>query len=609
MRLGESFKRYWQTKSMNLISEYPIAAEGVTIFIMQDIYLNQTVSKQVNETKAYTDQYNLQGLQNYERVKIQLNSQNFNGSLQLINLNTGQVIAETSKFGNAQDLSISFTALPNTKYALQVTSEAPSSTSSYLLKTESTGMTTANDVMPSIASSTQISNNGASGTISTNTTGTATASTNTTPTPNTPTTGTTTGTNPTVTTPTPNTPTTGTTTGTNPTVTTPTPNTPTTGTTTGTSTTGTTPITPTGTTTTANTSTVTNPNGTTTTSAVTVTTANTGTIALGENNILNIQDGNVSIQFTPGNSSAKFRNEMGVFVVDDAQGRINGILPGEAGYLAAAMNRAQVISSNGDEKSIGDTSRQIVFSSGTRLGCYLVQNGTTAEIKADLAAGKTARHPVFFQSGNQDGEHLKLTANGSSYNFAWEDTLGGGDRDFNDVLINATATNTPLSKGAALQSQQPVIDLRDITGLQTTGITVSGDAAFDNFIGFYTVDDPTGKIGNLTPDSLGYAQAALKRSVASYSKSAGLVGTDLTGGTILAPYLIAKGTVQSFLANNPNNQVSGNLPVAYFGYVGANPDRISHLRVLGDNKFGFEDVFGGGDRDFNDAIVQVQFIT
>jgi hypothetical protein len=354
---------------------------------------------------------------------------------------------------------------------------------------------------------------------------------------------------------------------------------------------------------------VTNPNGTTTTSAVTVTTANTGTIALGENNILNIQDGNVSIQFTPGNSSAKFRNEMGVFVVDDAQGRINGILPGEAGYLAAAMNRAQVISSNGDEKSIGDTSRQIVFSSGTRLGCYLVQNGTTAEIKADLAAGKTARHPVFFQSGNQDGEHLKLTANGSSYNFAWEDTLGGGDRDFNDVLINATATNTPLSKGAALQSQQPVIDLRDITGLQTTGITVSGDAAFDNFIGFYTVDDPTGKIGNLTPDSLGYAQAALKRSVASYSKSAGLVGTDLTGGTILAPYLIANGTVQSFLANNPNNQVSGNLPVAYFGYVGANPDCISHLRVLGDNKFGFEDVFGGGDRDFNDVIVQVQFIT
>jgi hypothetical protein len=29
--------------------------------------------------------------------------------------------------------------------------------------------------------------------------------------------------------------------------------------------------------------------------------------------------------------------------------------------------------------------------------------------------------------------------------------------------------------------------------------------------------------------------------------------------------------------------------------------------LLGDNKFGFEDAFGGGDRDFNDAIAQMCF--
>ncbi|MBW4499530.1 MAG: DUF4114 domain-containing protein [Scytonema hyalinum WJT4-NPBG1] len=26
--------------------------------------------------------------------------------------------------------------------------------------------------------------------------------------------------------------------------------------------------------------------------------------------------------------------------------------------------------------------------------------------------------------------------------------------------------------------------------------------------------------------------------------------------------------------------------------------------MLGDNKFGFEDIYGGGDRDFNDVVIR-----
>jgi hypothetical protein len=61
-----------------------------------------------------------------------------------------------------------------------------------------------------------------------------------------------------------------------------------------------------------------------------------------------------------------------------------------------------------------------------------------------------------------------------------------------------------------------------------------------------------------------------------------------------------------FLAQNSTNQATGAIQ-AYFAYLGANPDRVDHIRLLGDNTFGFEDLFGGGDLDYNDVVVQVNF--
>jgi hypothetical protein len=37
------------------------------------------------------------------------------------------------------------------------------------------------------------------------------------------------------------------------------------------------------------------------------------------------------------------------------------------------------------------------------------------------------------------------------------------------------------------------------------------------------------------------------------------------------------------------------VPLAYFAYQGINQDAVDHVRVLGNNTFGFEDLFGGGD--------------
>jgi hypothetical protein len=134
---------------------------------------------------------------------------------------------------------------------------------------------------------------------------------------------------------------------------------------------------------------------------------------------------------------------------------------------------------------------------------------------------------------------------------------------------------------------------------------VNREASYNNFIGFYRVTDANGGIdtnGDGTADILpgqdGYVQAALNGRVSDISLNTNNGGTaelntTLQGGAIYVPFLVADG---GFDANNPN---------IYFAFLGANSDGVDHVRMLGDNIFGFEDLRGGGDKDFNDMIVKV----
>ncbi|MDB9442498.1 DUF4114 domain-containing protein [Sphaerospermopsis kisseleviana CS-549] len=65
---------------------------------------------------------------------------------------------------------------------------------------------------------------------------------------------------------------------------------------------------------------------------------------------------------------------------------------------------------------------------------------------------------------------------------------------------------------------------------------------------------------------------------------------------------MVNGTPDQLLDSNPNNN-----PAIYFPYIGANSDKVDHVRMLGNNVFGFEDLPNGGDKDFNDIIVSVKF--
>jgi hypothetical protein len=62
------------------------------------------------------------------------------------------------------------------------------------------------------------------------------------------------------------------------------------------------------------------------------------------------------------------------------------------------------------------------------------------------------------------------------------------------------------------------------------------------------------------------------------------IGYRLTDAAYLAPYAIVNGNT-------------------WFAWKEANADGIEHFKMLGPNIIGLEDVFGGGDLDYNDVIL------
>ncbi|MBV6627502.1 MAG: DUF4114 domain-containing protein [Rivularia sp. (in: Bacteria)] len=136
---------------------------------------------------------------------------------------------------------------------------------------------------------------------------------------------------------------------------------------------------------------------------------------------------------------------------------------------------------------------------------------------------------------------------------------------------------------------------------------INTKAAYSNSGGFYQVLDVNGTVldtvtnQQIRPGEQGYETAALNQSITqlTFDASDSSLTAQVDGGIFLAPYLIANGTVEEFIGKNPNNNRQENGLNAYFAFGNANPDKLEHLQSA-NNKFGFEDFYGGGDRDFSD---------
>ena len=150
----------------------------------------------------------------------------------------------------------------------------------------------------------------------------------------------------------------------------------------------------------------------------------------------------VSVRFTWTVRDARFNNELGVIRVDDAEGSIGGIRPGDPRYLrtAAAADRMKVVFRSGESAGI---SREIALRGGERFLVYLVQDRSTGMALARNPEDRPGRSPHVFYAdpaANPDRfDHLRAGGRDGRLLLAWEDLLGGGDRDFNDMVLTIRA--------------------------------------------------------------------------------------------------------------------------------------------------------------------------
>jgi Domain of unknown function (DUF4114) len=187
---------------------------------------------------------------------------------------------------------------------------------------------------------------------------------------------------------------------------------------------------------------------------------------------------NVSIIFNYNKSEAAYNNEVGVFLTD-AEGKVDGVTPTDSNYTNAILNSAsRQILFTGDEK-VGSW-RELNFSKGSHLGFYLASNGN---VFSSLLGS------------NSDGfDHVQSTNLGSGiWQLNWEDLLGGGDKDYNDVVLNVFVKGTKVK-----ENKSQIVPLEIDWAFS--------EAAYQNEMGFYFVDDADGTINGVSPEDSNYAQ-------------------------------------------------------------------------------------------------------
>jgi RHS repeat-associated protein len=140
------------------------------------------------------------------------------------------------------------------------------------------------------------------------------------------------------------------------------------------------------------------------------------------------------------------------------------------------------------------------------------------------------------------------------------------------------------------------------------------NAGYRNEFGIFLVDDASGRMGNLKPSDPGYIAAAMseyrRRLIFSGNQGPDSVASlNLKPGQYFGTFIVSNGTLNQWLSQ-PKTTRKKQPTNVYVSLAVANPDKFPHvLRVPKDNiALGYEDLWHGGDRDYNDISVEIKFV-
>ena len=153
----------------------------------------------------------------------------------------------------------------------------------------------------------------------------------------------------------------------------------------------------------------------------------------------------LALSFSNVSADAIYHNYGGIYRVQDDVGTVidpstgASYKPGDAGYIPAALRRANLENSGGVQLDNQNTSNPAKFTvdGGYRYGIFVVADGT---IDRALTTTDPAKAPhVYFNylAANTDGkQHFQSVGNNS---FAVEDTFNLTNNDYNDLIFTVNA--------------------------------------------------------------------------------------------------------------------------------------------------------------------------
>jgi hypothetical protein len=292
--------------------------------------------------------------------------------------------------------------------------------------------------------------------------------------------------------------------------------------------------------------------------------------------------------------------ELGWIAVDNVDGSIDGLQPYDPGYEAAALARKQIVFSNQNSASSKALTRSSAQQSFSNLD-KLIETESQFFGSFSNSTLETNRYYMLY---SQQGSGATFSINTAP--IIETDSRGYHQLNFAGVTAEI-GSDTLVVSGASGQ-------------LVTTEVSIARAGAYNNFIALYKVDSLTGGLDtngdrqiDLRPGDEGYAQTALIRvqdplTGVMLNTPNGFFNTaqqtiNLLGNNMYGIVIIPNATVDQVLSQNPTNNVNLG-PVALFSFNEANSSSISQMSRLGSNLFGFEDMVGGGDKDYNDLILE-----
>ncbi|MBK1989788.1 DUF4114 domain-containing protein [Sphaerospermopsis aphanizomenoides BCCUSP55] len=134
-------------------------------------------------------------------------------------------------------------------------------------------------------------------------------------------------------------------------------------------------------------------------------------------------------------NEASYKNEIGFYYVDDINGNINGISPSDANYAREVFKQDnyQVIFGEGNYNGV----KEYTLTGDQYIGWYLISNNTSERfLQTNANNNPNGGVLAYFSYAEANPDKLNHLIHYSSNQMGWEDVLGLGDKDYNDLVFN-----------------------------------------------------------------------------------------------------------------------------------------------------------------------------